>query len=516
MTVQERTYNVYIANDGKEFESESACKHHEEDVRLYKKFTEFEVDRTKLQNYTSDNWEHLKWWFLRLCQPGEEQHPQHRRRESNELYRMEEFYDKITSEEALKEVILNTLDADNDRRNRNKKISLSVKSCAYGTIGSSVDPNTVKDIYLTLFYPKTGLLHNMDKKGEHYLDWYIRLCSNKSSNIELLNGLKDISLSSKSLLHAITDSFKSHSQDRGYKETKESPVKYGDEVIYRPNNNKEISNEGRIIYYLFNEEKDIIDSMIQKYITDGGDVDDLIKKAFLRSFSYGHFNLDHGKQTTNLFHYILDFTKGKVKSYWHNNTIKDIYLFNQEIRKYSLASNIVKAKLDKNIINIFIEYFNNDKMRLNEEKFVKRLTQFMNEEEIFNLIIKSNGVYLKDTSYYKHAQALFDELVDEYTEKGLIIKGREICTYSSDKGSYFEFTPAVGMDREEYCKNLINNGAYTKEVMRLTRYKVTDITYAGEKAKLHYISRIDVYPVYKKTCLPLMCKPSPFNTVKAK
>ena len=523
MRIEERKYNVYISDDGREFsmmrdhDPEAACKNWEEEVRQRKKFHEFVVDREKLNNYKPENWEHVKWWFLRMCQTGGEQHVQHRR-ETESLFRMEEFYDSIKSEEDIKNVILETINSDK----RDKKISLMLKHD--GWLDSTVPGGNVLDIYLTLFYNEGSLLHDMKEKGKSYLDWFIRLSQNKSfkrDNMDVLSNLKDIKLDDSSLIHAISESFMVNGErTRGDYKKEEHSIKIGDEVIYKSNGDKDkLSNNGRIIYYMFKCEKEIIDSMIVKFINDGGDVDELLKKSFLSSFNYGKFELEYHKKHTNLFHYLLQFTKDKSKSYWHNNTIKDIYKFNEELRSWSRSSDSsndeVKTVLDKNIIRIFIDYFRGDKMRLGEDRFVKRLIRFMDEEEIITLIIKSNGEFLKDTSYYEIAKGLFNELLEEYESKGLIIKGRDGSTYCSSGENYFNFTPIEGFDREEYRKNLMTNGAYTKSTMRLERYNsnsIINIVYKksaaalnkriqkGEKAKFKFTGdrTTSIYPVYRK------------------
>jgi len=515
MKIEERKYNVYISEDGREFESENGCKDWEEEVRLRKKFSEFQVDREKLNDYKPENWEHIKWWFLRMCQPGGEQHPQSRR-EILGMFRMEKFYDDIKSEDDIKQVIIETIDSDR----KDKKISLTVKFDNW--LSTNVPEGNILDIYLTLFYKEGSLLHDMKKKGQEYIDWYIRLASNrtfKSDNTDLLKSLKDLDLERSSLLNAISDSFlyDAKVKDKYGKDKNEKVAKkIGDVVIYKPNDYKEISNEGRILYYMWDDEKEMVDSMIQRYIDRGEDVDKLLEKAFFASFHYGSFELKHHKQNISRFHYLLEFTKGKVKSFWHNSSIKEIHDFNKELRSYYKASDEIKNVIDKNILKIFIDNFNTDRMRLGEDHYVKRLTILMNEEEIVNLIINSNGRFLKDTRYYEIAKGLFNELLEEYKAKGLVIENRENCTYSGDGSSYFVIKLPAGVDREEYRKNIIENGAYEKETMRLQKYnEVINIVYKkspsalskkiqkDEKAKFYFARRYGdketyIKPVYKK------------------
>ena len=98
------------------------------------------------------------------------------------------------------------MNIDSDRKD--KKISLTVKFDNW--LSTNVPEGNILDIYLTLFYKEGSLLHDMKKKGQEYIDWYIRLASNrtfKSDNTDLLKSLKDLDLERSSLLNAISDSF---------------------------------------------------------------------------------------------------------------------------------------------------------------------------------------------------------------------------------------------------------------------------------------------------------------------
>lgn len=97
MILREKTITVYVSkyDDTKEFYTESECIEYDNEQRKLLKFKEFLVDKDLLINYSPENWEHLKWWYLRLY---------HKHIEN--ILRNEQMWDDIVDETTLKSEIL--------------------------------------------------------------------------------------------------------------------------------------------------------------------------------------------------------------------------------------------------------------------------------------------------------------------------------------------------------------------------------------------------------------------------